>query len=254
MNDRPSRPPAPSPRTACSAGACGSGSRRRASRRRSIRCFSPRRCRPAPGELVLDVGGGSRRRGAVPRRAGAAAAASSASKCSATGRLAARERRAQRHGRRGSTIIVGDLLRPPPRLRPGIRSTMSWPTRPSSRRARHAVARPRPRRRRTFEGEADLADWVRFCLTHGAAARAALTFVHRADRLDALLAALAGRAGEIVVFPLWPAAAAGEPHPGAGRKGSRARRPRLPPGLVLHEADGRFSAGGRGGAARRRGA
>ncbi len=31
-----------------------------------------------------------------------------------------------------------------------------------------------------------------------------LTFIHRADRLGDLLAELAGRAGDIVVFPLWP--------------------------------------------------
>jgi len=69
-----------------------------------------------------------------------------------------------------------------------------------------------------------------------------VSFVHRADRIDALLSHLAGRAGEITVFPLWPA---------AGRAASRilvrarkqvASPARLLPGLILHEADGRFSA------------
>ncbi len=31
-----------------------------------------------------------------------------------------------------------------------------------------------------------------------------VTFVHRADRIDTLLGHIAGRAGEVVVFPLWP--------------------------------------------------
>ncbi len=80
-----------------------------------------------------------------------------------------------------------------------------------------------------------------------------VTFIHRADRIDALLGHLAGRAGEIIVFPLWPA---------AGRAASRilvrarkqvATPARLMPGLILHEPDGRFTPAAeavlRGGAA-----
>jgi tRNA1(Val) A37 N6-methylase TrmN6 len=73
-------------------------------------------------------------------------------------------------------------------------------------------------------------------------AKGTVTFIHRADRIDALLGQLAGRAGEIVIFPLWPRA--GQP---ASRILVRARKQiaapaRLAPGLVLHEADGRFTA------------
>ncbi|HSR71863.1 MAG TPA: methyltransferase, partial [Kiloniellales bacterium] len=91
------------------------------------------------------------------------------------------------------------------------------------------------------EGEARLADWIRVALLllrDGGT----LTLVHRADRLDALLAALlAGRAGEIVVFPLWPG-----PGKSAKRILVRARKGvetplRLAPGLVLHGPDGRFT-------------
>src|SRR5437016_3274875 len=68
------------------------------------------------------------------------------------------------------------------------------------------------------------------------------TLGHPAGRMDALLGHLAGRAGDITVFPLWPAL--GRP---ASRIIVRARRQvatpaRLLPGLVLHEADGRFTA------------
>ena len=91
------------------------------------------------------------------------------------------------------------------------------------------------------EGEADLGEWVRFALTM-AKAKGTVTFIHRADRIDTLIAHLAGRAGEIVIFPLW--AGAGKP---ASRVLVRARKQiaapaRIASGLVLHEADGRFTA------------
>ena len=93
----------------------------------------------------------------------------------------------------------------------------------------------------TVEGDADLADWVRFALTM-VRPKGTVTFIHRADRIDALLAEIAGRAGEVVVFPLWPGP--GKP---ASRILVRARKQvaapaRLAAGLVLHEPDGRLTA------------
>jgi tRNA1(Val) A37 N6-methylase TrmN6 len=72
--------------------------------------------------------------------------------------------------------------------------------------------------------------------------RGTFAMIHRADRLDDLLAALRGRAGEIVVFPLWPKAGAA-----AKRVIVRARTAVRSPmvlaaGLVLHESDGRYTA------------
>jgi tRNA1(Val) A37 N6-methylase TrmN6 len=93
----------------------------------------------------------------------------------------------------------------------------------------------------TVEGDADLAAWVRFALTM-VRAKGTVTMIHRADRIDALLAEFSGRAGDIIVFPLWP---------GAGKPASRilvqarkqsAAPSRLVAGLVLHEPDGRLSA------------
>jgi tRNA1(Val) A37 N6-methylase TrmN6 len=93
----------------------------------------------------------------------------------------------------------------------------------------------------TIEGDADLGGWVRFALAM-VRGKGTVTFVHRADRIDALIGHLAGRAGEIAIFPLWPAW--GRP---AARVLVRARKhvaapARLLPGLALHEADGRFTA------------
>ena len=94
------------------------------------------------------------------------------------------------------------------------------------------------------EAVAGLNDWIEAALRH-LEPKGSLTLVHRADRLEALLAGLAGRAGDIAILPLWPAP------PDSGRPAKRvllrarkgARSPtRLLPGLVLHEAAGGFTA------------
>jgi tRNA1(Val) A37 N6-methylase TrmN6 len=149
------------------------------------------------------------------------------------------------------SAMAGDLLRPPPRREPGsFAHVMANPPflDPSA-------ASPSPDRKKaaaTVEGEADLAAWVRFALAM-VRPKGSLTFIHRADRLERLLAEISGRAGEIVVFPLW----AGHDKP-AKRVIIRARKDvatptRLTTGLVLHEADGRYTPAAdailRGGAA-----
>jgi tRNA1(Val) A37 N6-methylase TrmN6 len=92
-----------------------------------------------------------------------------------------------------------------------------------------------------IEGDADLGDWVRFALSM-VRPKGTVTFIHRADRIDAVLGHIAGRAGEVVVYPLWPGL--GKP---ASRILVRARKQvaapaRLAVGMVLHEPDGRFTA------------
>jgi tRNA1(Val) A37 N6-methylase TrmN6 len=137
------------------------------------------------------------------------------------------------------SVMIGDLLRPPPRLSPGaFDHVMANP--PYNERGRSHPATDPARAEATIEGAADLAAWVRFAFAmvrpHGS-----VTFIHRADRIDALVAEIAGRGGEMVVFPLWP---------GEGRAASRilvrarkqlAAPARLAPGLVLHRPDGRLS-------------
>jgi tRNA1(Val) A37 N6-methylase TrmN6 len=149
------------------------------------------------------------------------------------------------------SVMAGDLLRPPPRLEPG--SFAHIMANPPFLEA--GAASPSPDRKKaaaTVEGEADLAAWVRFALAM-VRPKGSLTFIHRADRMERLLAQLSGRTGEIVVFPLW----AGHDKP-AKRVIIRARKDvatptRLTTGLVLHEADGRFTPAAdavlRGGAA-----
>jgi len=137
------------------------------------------------------------------------------------------------------SAIAGNLLRPPPRLSPGTFDHVM--ANPPFIEAGRGTAAPDPAKAAaSIEGEASLADWVRFALAM-ARDKGSITFIQRADRIDALLGCIAGRAGEVVVFPLWP---------GAGRRASRVlvrarkqvRAPaRLAPGLVLHEPDGRFT-------------
>ena len=68
-----------------------------------------------------------------------------------------------------------------------------------------------------------------------------LVLVHRADRLDDLLAALRGRVGEVVICPLWPKKGrAAKRILLRGRKGVASPLTLLP-GLVLHEEDGRYT-------------
>jgi tRNA1(Val) A37 N6-methylase TrmN6 len=137
------------------------------------------------------------------------------------------------------SVMVGDLLNPPPRLSPGsFDHVMANP--PFLESGRGSPVSDPAKAVATIEGDAALGDWVRFALGM-VRAKGTVTFIHRADRIDALLAQLAGRAGGIVIFPLWPRA--GQP---ASRVLVQARKQvaapaRLAAGLALHEADGRFT-------------
>lgn len=88
--------------------------------------------------------------------------------------------------------------------------------------------------------EVPLDAWVRFCL-RALKPRGTLCLIHRADRLDGLLAALADKAGAVEVIPLWPRQ--GE---AAKRVIVRAVKGRKTPmilhaGLVLHDGDGGYT-------------
>jgi tRNA1(Val) A37 N6-methylase TrmN6 len=137
------------------------------------------------------------------------------------------------------SVMVGDLLQPPPRISAGAFDHVI--ANPPYLEQGRANETPNPARAQaTIEGDADLGDWIRFALTM-VKPKGTVTFIHRADRIDAVLGQIAGRAGEVVVFPLWP----GQGRP-ATRILVRARKQvaspaRLAVGLVLHDDDGRFS-------------
>jgi tRNA1(Val) A37 N6-methylase TrmN6 len=106
-----------------------------------------------------------------------------------------------------------------------------------------ARADPSPdvgKRRADVEGGLPLAGWVAAALK-ALKPRGTCVFIQRADRLADLLAALGGKAGDIVIFPLWPRS--GAP---ARRVIVRARKGVRTPmtlaaGLVLHEGESSYT-------------
>lgn len=140
-------------------------------------------------------------------------------------------------------VLTGNLAAPPPRLAPG--SYHHVMTNPPFLAADQATPPPQPgKATANVEGEADLVQWMRFCVNM-LRPKGTLTVVHRADRLDDLLAALRGKVGEIALFPLWPKTGrAAKRVILRARKGVAAPLEILP-GMVLHEADGSYSAAAR---------
>jgi tRNA1(Val) A37 N6-methylase TrmN6 len=136
-------------------------------------------------------------------------------------------------------LVAGDLLDPPDELR--RRSFDAVMTNPPYLAEGAATPPLDAARRAAHLGEAEPGRWVAACLAR-LKPSGRLTLIQRADRLDAVLAALAGRAGAVVVFPLWPsdAAAGAKRVIVAARKAARGPL-RLARGLVLHEPDGRFT-------------
>jgi tRNA1(Val) A37 N6-methylase TrmN6 len=69
-----------------------------------------------------------------------------------------------------------------------------------------------------------------------------LTVIHRADRLGDILRAFEGRFGAAAIFPLWPREGAPAKRILVSAIKGRRTLPRLLPGLILHEADGAYTA------------
>ena len=137
-------------------------------------------------------------------------------------------------------IHEGDLLRPPPVIAAGGFDLVL--ANPPFHAAGSATAPAEPGRAQGhMEGEADLAGWMGQILKL-AAPKGSLLVIHKPNRLGDLLALLEGRAGGIIIFPLWPAL--GRPARRIillARKGSAAPLT-LAQGLVLHEPGGAYSA------------
>lgn len=134
------------------------------------------------------------------------------------------------------TVLEGDLA-DPSLLRDHPPFDHAFANPPYLDPTRHDPPPGDAKRRAHLEDEADLAQWVGTAYRR-LKPRGTFTLIHRADRLDALMAALGKGWGGVTVFPLWPKA--GTP---AKRvilraiKGSRAAFA-LQPGLVLHESQG----------------
>lgn len=137
-------------------------------------------------------------------------------------------------------IVAGDLARAPGDLPRNVYDHVM--TNPPYLEGETATAPPEPSKAAAFlSGETDFRTWVRLSLKF-VKPFGWLHLVQRMDRLGDLLTALDGRAGDIIIYPLWPKAGQNAKRVIVqARKGGRGPL-KLLPGLVLHEADGRYSA------------
>lgn len=193
----------------------------------------------APGQRVLEAGTG--------HGAAAICLARRVADCSVTGieiqpdlvRLANDNARLNELG--GSVqVMIGDLVRPLPRVAAGgFDHVMANP--PYLEAVRADASPEAARAAANVEGEAGLDVWLSFMLRM-VRSKGTITLIHRADRMDDILTLLAGQAGEVTVFPIWPKQGrAAKRIIVRARKGIRTPMS-LSPGLVMHEEDGAYTA------------
>ncbi|WP_448191144.1 tRNA1(Val) (adenine(37)-N6)-methyltransferase [Azospirillum sp. sgz301742] len=191
-----------------------------------------------PGERVLDVGAGT--------GAASLCLATRVPECRVVGlekyaEVAAYARHnIELNGLPGRTwVVVADLLSPPLTVAPASFDRVMM--NPPYLRADAATAPPDPWKAvANVEGEATLAHWIAFAATM-LKARGMLTLVHRADRVDEILALLHGRFGGTVLFPLWPRAGEAAKRVLVSAQRDSKAPMRLAAGMVLHEADGSYT-------------
>jgi tRNA1(Val) A37 N6-methylase TrmN6 len=197
--------------------------------------------RAKTGEKVLDVGCGSGAAALCLAARVDGALVTGLDRDRALVRLASTN--AEANGCAGRVqFFLGDLLSPPIRLAAASFDHVmaNPPYRPPG------YGRPPQQAARAeamIEDRAALEDWLRFCLMM-VRHNGSVTLIYSADRLDALLVALAGRLGDISIYPLWPGGGS-EVKPAkrvivSGRRASQAPLSLLP-GLVLHRTDGHFT-------------
>ncbi len=139
-------------------------------------------------------------------------------------------------------ILEGEVQAPPQALR-AARFDHVLINPPYLDPARARLPRDADRRRSHGETAVGLADWLDLGLRR-LRDDGTLSVIHRAERLDQILAVLSGRTGDLVIFPLWPGGAEAKPAKRIvlrARKGSRSPLS-LHPGLVLHRPDGGYTA------------
>ncbi len=138
-------------------------------------------------------------------------------------------------------MLVGSLASPPPHLAPASFNHVM--TNPPYLTAAQADAPPNGSKAlANVESDVGLADWLGFCLKM-LRPKGTLALIHRADRLDQILAALhAAKAGDITVIPLWPKQGRTAKRVIVTARKSVASPLTLHPGLVLHQEDGRYTA------------
>jgi tRNA1(Val) A37 N6-methylase TrmN6 len=136
-------------------------------------------------------------------------------------------------------VAAGDLFALPPELA-GARFDHVVTNPPFHESGAGTHSPDAARRRAKVEGTGGLAAWLEACLGLLAPA-GALTLIHRADRLEDVLAALMTRAGAIVVVPLWPGKGQAAKRVIVAARPSSAAPLEIRPGLVLHPPGGGYT-------------
>jgi tRNA1(Val) A37 N6-methylase TrmN6 len=137
-------------------------------------------------------------------------------------------------------VAYADVLVPPKHIAPGtFDHVMTNP--PFVKQGRGQGSPNSSKALANVESSVPLEIWIKFCLDM-LQRRGTFTMIHRADRMHEVLAALAGEAGEAIVYPLWPGP---DNKPSkrfliSCRKGVRTPM-LLSTGLVLHQADGSYT-------------
>jgi tRNA1(Val) A37 N6-methylase TrmN6 len=91
-----------------------------------------------------------------------------------------------------------------------------------------------------IEGDAALALWLEAMLRL-VKRKGTLTLIHRAERLADIIGGLRGRAGAMVVYPLWPRAGCAAKRILFAARRDVATPLRIAAGMALHGADGQFT-------------
>jgi len=135
--------------------------------------------------------------------------------------------------------FAGDIARPPADCAPN--SYHHVITNPPYLKENGATASPFASKARAhMAGPVGLGAWVGLCLRM-LRPLGHLTLVQRADRMDDIIAALHGKAGDIIIFPLWSSAGRDARRVIIqARKGARGNIA-LKPGLIVHTSEGRFT-------------
>lgn len=98
-------------------------------------------------------------------------------------------------------IVRGDLLCPPPLLKTHTFDQVM--TNPPYYEDRRTQPSPIPGKTQANTETVDLGKWIKFCLKM-LKPKGIFTMIHRAERLSEILSHLDSRAGDLVVYPLWP--------------------------------------------------
>lgn len=128
-------------------------------------------------------------------------------------------------------VHLGDILSPPAFLKPHTFDHVI--TNPPYYEDGRSQPSPVPGKAQANTETVDLGKWIKCCLKF-LKPKGTFTMIHRAERLVEVLSHLQNRAGEIVVFPLWPGTDKAAKRILIQARKNKGGELRLARGIVLH--------------------